>query len=193
MASTEARSPDRILNKALKLFSHKGYDATSVREICEAAEITKPTLYHFYGSKEGVYRALVDGALEEHRGRLESLVGSPGTARERLARVAQDYFRSAREQRELMRFIFALIHNPPSSAPPTDFPRYYEGVVRIISHAVEDGVREGAFAPGPTDLRMLVFMGALAEAVVGYLVAGRPELTPELADAVVDVVVRGWS
>src|SRR3990172_5085308 len=67
MASPAMRSNDRILQKALVLFSDKGYDATSVREICEAAGITKPTLYHFYGSKEGVYRAIVDGALARFR------------------------------------------------------------------------------------------------------------------------------
>ena len=67
MATETLRSNDRILQKALELFSEKGYDATSVREICEAAGITKPTLYHFYGSKEGVYRAIVEGALERFR------------------------------------------------------------------------------------------------------------------------------
>ena len=51
MATEALRSHDRILKKALELFSEKGYDATSVREICEAAGITKPTLYYFYGSK----------------------------------------------------------------------------------------------------------------------------------------------
>jgi len=66
MATVMVRSNDRILKSALELFSDKGYEATSVREICEAAGITKPTLYHFYGSKEGVYRALVEGALERH-------------------------------------------------------------------------------------------------------------------------------
>jgi hypothetical protein len=39
---------------------------------------------------------------------------------------------------------------------------------------------------------MLLFMGALAEALCGWLIAGRPELTPELADAIVDTLVRGW-
>ena len=46
MSVQEVRSADRILQSALDLFSNKGYDATSVREICEAAGITKSTLYH---------------------------------------------------------------------------------------------------------------------------------------------------
>ena len=78
-AQVATPSADRILLSALELFSSKGYDATSVREICEAAGITKPTLYHFYGSKEGVYRALVDGALDDFRRAVTRAMQSPGS------------------------------------------------------------------------------------------------------------------
>src|SRR5262245_26172998 len=179
MFSAESRSPDRILNKALELFSTKGYDATSVREICEAAEITKPSLYHFYGSKEGVYRALVDGALHDYRCRVAAEVGGHGTPAARLKRVARAYFEYARANPQLTRFFYSLVHNPPSSAPRTDFPRYCEDLIGLISRVLDDGVEDGSFAPGPIDLRMFVFMGALGEAVTSYLMMGRPELQPE--------------
>jgi AcrR family transcriptional regulator len=176
----------------LELFSSKGYDATSVREICEAAGLTKPTLYHFYGSKEGVYQAIVDGALERFRSAIASSVDAPGTAAERLKRVARGHFARARENDRLFRFILALIHNPASSAPRTDFPRFYEGIVALVAGIAEDGVRQGEFAPAPADLRMLVFMGTLGEAMCGWLITGKPELTDELADRLVDVVIAGW-
>ena len=70
----ETGSHDRILLKALSLFSERGYEAASVREICEAAGVTKPTLYHFYGSKEGVYRALVEGTLKDYREGVREIV-----------------------------------------------------------------------------------------------------------------------
>jgi len=189
----DIRSPERILYKALELFSTRGYDATSVREICEAAGITKPTLYHFYGSKEGVYRSLVDGALEVFRRRLVQEIESPGSPRERLHRIARGYFQHARENRELTRFLLSLVHTPPSSAPRTDFPRYYQEIVGLISRVVEEGVAGGTFAPGSTDLRMLVLMGALGEALHGFFIVGRPDLTALLADRLVDTVVQGWS
>jgi hypothetical protein len=110
-----------------------------------------------------------------------------------LKRVARGYFEIAREHREFMRFLFSLIHNPPSSAPRTDFPSYYEGVVGLISRVVMDGVADRTFAPGPIELRMLVFMGALGEAVCGFLIVGRPDLTPELADTLVETILEGWS
>ena len=43
-----------ILQTALELFAARGYDAVGVQEIAATAGITKPTLYHYYGSKEGL-------------------------------------------------------------------------------------------------------------------------------------------
>lgn len=193
VVTTAVRSSDRILNKALELFSSRGYEATSVREICEAAGITKPTLYHFYGSKEGVYRALVDGTLESFQRDLVRDLDARGvTAGEKLRRVARAYFETARRNRELMRFILSLVHNPSSAAPRTDFPRFYEQVVERIARCVDEGVTGGEFLPGPSEVRLLVFMGSLGEALCGNVIVGRPELTPELADALVDTVTGGW-
>ena len=48
-----------IINRALELFSAKGYEGVSVNELTEAAGITKPTLYYYFGSKEGVFEAVV--------------------------------------------------------------------------------------------------------------------------------------
>jgi AcrR family transcriptional regulator len=192
MATAEVRSSDRILQSALELFSSKGYDATSVREICEASGITKPTLYHFYGSKEGVYRALVEGVLDRFRSELVDRIGEPGPVDERLQRVARQYFDAARGQRDLMRFLFSIVHNPPESAPAIDLSSFYEDIVRRVSEVTDEGVRRGELAPGPTDVRMLLFMGALGEALCGWMLHGRPELTHALADSIVDTLLRGW-
>lgn len=45
---------EKILENALTLFSEKGYDAVSVQTLCEKSEITKPTLYYYFGNKSGV-------------------------------------------------------------------------------------------------------------------------------------------
>ncbi|MGZ8795860.1 MAG: TetR/AcrR family transcriptional regulator [Thermoanaerobaculia bacterium] len=54
------RSRQQILDAALKLFSHRGYGATSVQEIAEAAGLSKGNLYHHFPDKETVFRALLD-------------------------------------------------------------------------------------------------------------------------------------
>lgn len=189
----ETRSNDRILLKALELFSEKGYDATSVREICEAAGVTKPTLYHFYGSKEGVYRAIVEGALARFRADMIASLHRAGALRDRLVAMARTYVDATLAQPDLARFIMALIHNPPQSGPATDFVGFYESILEELARAIESAVAAGEIAAGPTDVRLLVFMGALGEAMHGYLLIGRPELQPQLAETLVDTVLTGWS
>ena len=186
------RSNDRILKSALELFSDKGYEATSVREICEAAGITKPTLYHFYGSKEGVYRALVEGALERFRADIHRALAGAVPLRERLGRMARAYVDAAMREPDLARFVMALSHNPQHSAPATDFVGFYNGLLTEIGRAVDAAVARGEIAPGPTSVRLLVLMGALGEALCGHLLSGQPALTHELADSLVDVVLGGW-
>jgi TetR/AcrR family transcriptional regulator len=50
---------DLLLECALRLFAARGYDAVGVQEIVEAAGVTKPTLYYYFGSKRGLLEALL--------------------------------------------------------------------------------------------------------------------------------------
>lgn len=54
------RSRGQILEAALRLFSHRGYGATSVRDIAEAAKVSKGNVYHHFPDKETIFRALLD-------------------------------------------------------------------------------------------------------------------------------------
>ncbi len=72
-AATRRRGRDtkaEILKIAIELFTEKGYEATSLREIAEHLDITKAALYYHYSSKEDLVRAL----FEEHLEGLEQLV-----------------------------------------------------------------------------------------------------------------------
>ncbi len=194
MVATESSpSPERILRSALSLFSEKGYDATSVREICAASGITKPTLYHFYGSKEGVYRALIDGALERMGEDITRALEEDGSLADRLRRLAVTYFEATRREPDLARFILALVHGPPGSTPHTDLLAFYDSILTQVAGVMAAAEERGEVSPGPGDVRLLVLMGAVGEAVHGYLLVGRPDLTPELADTLIDVVLKGWT
>jgi AcrR family transcriptional regulator len=54
------KSKQQILDAALKLFSRKGYGATSVRDIAEEADLSKGNVYHHFPDKETIFRALLD-------------------------------------------------------------------------------------------------------------------------------------
>ncbi|HKO57145.1 MAG TPA: TetR/AcrR family transcriptional regulator [Thermoanaerobaculia bacterium] len=54
------RSRSQILDAALRLFAHRGYGATSVRDIAEEAKVSKGNVYHHFPDKEAIFRALLD-------------------------------------------------------------------------------------------------------------------------------------
>ncbi len=190
---THSTSAERILSTALDLFAAKGYDATAVREICEAAGITKPTLYHFFGSKDGVLRALVTSGFERFRGLVDAALETPGTFRDKCKVVARSIFKSATEQPRYWRFVHSVVWAPPGSAPKTDDCQvFYEGVVGALANAAEAAVKAGEISAGPTDVRMLILMGAIGEAATGYVMSGQPTLTPQLADSLIDTIFDGW-
>jgi len=58
------RSRNLILDTALKLFAHRGYGATSVRDIAAEAKLSKGNVYHHFPDKESVFRALLDRYFE---------------------------------------------------------------------------------------------------------------------------------
>src|SRR5574344_893215 len=57
---TQNDNKAKILETALGLFALKGYDACGVQEIADACGITKPTLYYYFGNKNGILDAVID-------------------------------------------------------------------------------------------------------------------------------------
>jgi AcrR family transcriptional regulator len=190
----QATSAERILSTALDLFAIKGYDATAVREICEAAGITKPTLYHFFGSKDGVLQALVQTGFQQYRAMVTAAMDTPGSFKERVKVLARSLFQSASNKPLFWRFIHSVIWAPPGTALPQteSCTQFYDGVVGVLAAAAEKAAARGEIAPGPTRTRMLILMGSIGEAATGFVIAGKPELTPELADELVETIFNGW-
>lgn len=55
---------DRMINAALKIFAKNGYKHASTDEIVKEAEISKGLLFHYFGSKMGLYSFLLDYSVK---------------------------------------------------------------------------------------------------------------------------------
>lgn len=54
----------RILETALEIFATQGYEGASTRHLAECAGVNLPAIQYYFGSKEGLYRAVVDHIIE---------------------------------------------------------------------------------------------------------------------------------
>jgi AcrR family transcriptional regulator len=59
-----------ILQVALELFTERGFEGTSIRDIADALGVTKSSLYYHFANKEAILRALLDGRHDEIDGLL---------------------------------------------------------------------------------------------------------------------------
>lgn len=64
---------DAIREAAVRLFSTKGFDQSSLREVADAVGITKASLYYHYASKVDLLVAIIEPMLDELRDRVEEL------------------------------------------------------------------------------------------------------------------------
>ena len=49
---------EMIKSVAFRLFLDRGYDATTMRMLSRAAGVEAPTIYHYFGSKKGLFYAI---------------------------------------------------------------------------------------------------------------------------------------
>ena len=67
---------EQLLDVARKLFAERGFDATSVEEIANRADVSKPVVYEHFGGKEGLYAVVVDREMQALLSQItDSLVG----------------------------------------------------------------------------------------------------------------------
>ncbi len=142
-AAPEPSARDRLLLAAVDIFERKGYSASSVREIVEHAGVTKPALYYYFQSKEG----LLVAALELAVGKLDQLLGeeaaTAGSARSRLADLCARLLVTSRSRSSLVRVAHAVFFGPREAIPPFDFGVVDRIVQRGLRRIVTDGVASG--------------------------------------------------
>ena len=132
----------KILDQALRLFADRGYDAVGVQEIAEAAGVTKPTLYHYFGSKHG----LLESLLAEYFQRLNQALAAAADYQHdlplSLERVIRAYFDFARRYPTFYRLQLALWFSPRYSQAQAAVARWssqqFAMIEEMFARAVSD-------------------------------------------------------
>ena len=99
----------RLLDVGLKLFANRGYAGTSVQDITNEAQVTKPTLYYYFGSKEGLFQALVDHAMDERLRLMQEAAPPEKATVDQLTDIITALTAFARRQPDLLRLTFAVV------------------------------------------------------------------------------------
>jgi len=157
---TQPGAPERLLEAAVALFTRKGYHATSVREICEAAGVTKPVLYYHYRNKEGVFQAMMGRAVAAHREVLAQVRAADGSAADRIVMLCERVMALVLEHPDIVRVIDSVYYGPREGSPALDFESLYGEFDGFLSELVQEGVRRGEFRGDDVEAIRLALLGA---------------------------------
>jgi TetR/AcrR family transcriptional regulator len=153
----------RILGAAIPLFANRGYGSTSVRELAEAAGVTKPTLYYHFGNKEGLFVAAVEAVLEVAGGVTREAVAMPGTLRERLQYFIEAHFEHARAFPDAFRLVLTAEY-PAEGQPKVDLMSAHQRHGEILFELFQN-LPEGTLRPGVSpESAVLALMGMVGTA-----------------------------
>jgi TetR/AcrR family transcriptional regulator len=161
------RNPDRtreaILLAAQDEFARKGLSGGRVDEIARRSRANKRMIYHYFGSKQGLYLAVLERVYENLRGseRTLDLAGmAPDVAIKRLIEFNFDY---CRHHPELISLINnENLHRARHLRRSKKVRQLHSPFVRLIDDILKRGVAQGVFRPGLDPVSLYVSIAAMS-------------------------------
>lgn len=182
---------ERLLAAALDQFALRGYAATSVRELCEAAGITKPVLYYYFKSKEGLYLQLMEESYAMLEAMLADFAGLPGSVRERVAQFCAGVLDSCILQLPLVKLIYSIHYGTPQGAPAFNLEQNYDRILDAIKGLVEEGIAQGEIRSGNVQDIVWTIMACLSLAIEEQLCHSNPRINVSTMSRMLDLVFKG--
>lgn len=178
---------ETILTVSRKLFAEKGYAGCSIREICQAAGVTKPVLYYHFRSKENLYRELILEIFGQTRRNLQRLESFRGTLRERLILYVSSELQNCRKDPNSVRFLFRMMFSPEGGNPFFNFVDEF----KRERMAITDSIKEADPGECRSDPQLVstALMGMMLIVILEYLFTGRRTLTRRNAEKLVDLLL----
>lgn len=159
-----------LLMAAARQFARRGYAATSVREIVEEAGVTKPVLYYYFQSKEGIFKAIMAIATHDLTAAIDMHLDSRKSAAERIVLFFDTLLELFVRRIEVSRLIYALVYGPPESSPGFDCNEFHRKLMGVVGRLVEEGIGTGEFRKVRIDDATWALLGIGYVAMESHLV-----------------------
>ena len=177
VSTLENNSRERLLETATELFAEKGYAGASVREIVEKAGVSKPVLYYYFKSKEGLFYAILDWAAEVQQEILNEIFETRGQVLDRFIFLYRRIQEGIQQYKSLYIMIHGLVYGPPEGVPDYDFAGFQRCMLDAVKRIYSEGVASGEIRNVDADEVAFLVLGLIDYSLNMDMVL------PEMADS----------
>ncbi len=145
-AGTREDTAGRIVSTATRLFAEKGYDGTSVKEICAAAGVNIAAIHYHFESKKDLYRHIIERFATERLESARNLLQPPHSVDDLKVRL-EIFLRQVVEALINQPDVALLIQRGVEMFDPTSEDifrntmfKMFENLVGFLAHAKKQGL-----------------------------------------------------
>ncbi len=178
-----------ILEAAARIFSEKGFDATSMQDIAEAVHLQKASLYHHFSSKQEILLDILDRALDLINTRLEGVLSNSLSPDEQLRKAMVCYLETIAENQNLSAVLLLELRSldPELKALHASRREKFENLWKDLITA---GRQRGVFQDIDSSLTGRAILGVMNWTVTWYRRDG-PRSAEEIANLYADLLLHG--
>ncbi|MEU6419586.1 TetR/AcrR family transcriptional regulator [Streptomyces spiralis] len=180
-----------LIGVAAELFAAKGFRATTVRDIADAAGVLSGSLYHHFESKEAILEELLSSYLEDLLEQYEEIVGTRTSPLEALSRLVRAAFASLEEHRAAI----AVLQNEGQHLARHPRFRHLRGreaeVQALWVAVIREGIQVGRFRAGMEPQLIYRFVRDAIWVAVKWFRPGGRLSAGDLADQYLMLILEG--
>ncbi|MGQ9524092.1 MAG: TetR/AcrR family transcriptional regulator [Armatimonadota bacterium] len=181
---------ERIKRAARSLFAEKGFAAVTVDAIAAAADANKAMLYYHFGSKEGLYLAVINEDLEEVSARIDAALRKGGTASEMIRTFLAAYVREIEANPELFTIVFRELTGLGDKGE-WSVPRHYIDAIQALTQILQYGISQGEFRPIDPDVAAHALFGMVNTFFIQAAITKCEFPVDRITTSVVDLFLNG--
>ncbi len=188
MARSDARRT-QILDAALACFVKLGWTATTIADVRAESGASTGSIYHHFGSKEGVGAALYAELLRRYRESLLDRLERTRSARGFVRGLVLHHLDWSAEHPDWARFLNDMRSSEAVASNEADLRASTRRFLELLARRIDSYVEAGEIVKMPKAIYASVIMGP-AHDVVRHWLRGRVEL--ELAEVRTPLANAAW-
>jgi TetR/AcrR family transcriptional regulator len=153
----------KILTHATAEFTAKGFDGARVDSIAKRCKLSKNMLYHYYGSKEGLFIAVLEAMYERFRERQKGFEIGGVDPLESMRQLVAQTFSALLEQREVIALLNSEnLHKGRHVQRSSRIREIYNPLVDSIREILRSGAERGQFRDDIDPVTLYMSLSSLA-------------------------------